>query len=168
MIPIVDNDMPVYLDKEKELDFIDLEAGSISDSSSSTTLCLPVKAKLSRCGLDTTGRISYPVQPQSRSERPLESTLVLFLPAKAAGRLYRNLRWTLMTPYRRLVSAALVLNLTTIVCLFGMPSWRRDRLNFGNAITATSINLTISVIMRQEYVVNLLVSCAFSVIIRIG
>jgi hypothetical protein len=88
----------------------------------------------------------------------LEKQLVLVpatpLPDKKYTRTLRNIRWTFCSVYRRLHFLVLAANIVAIIILAGLqkipsitPQW---------AATAVSINLTLSVMMRQELVINAL------------
>ncbi|OAP57859.1 hypothetical protein AYL99_08597 [Fonsecaea erecta] len=76
------------------------------------------------------------------------------MPDKKYTRVLRNLRWTIFSVYRRLNALALTANVIAIIVLATQhnllsmsPEW---------AATAVSINLTVSVLVRQELVINAL------------
>ena len=78
------------------------------------------------------------------------------VPEKIASRAFRNLRWTLFTPYRRLWVVAVVVNLTAFLAMSISPKSRGRLLTYSNTTSATSVNLALAVILRQEHVVNAL------------
>lgn len=88
---------------------------------------------------------------------PQETGKPHVLPSKAGSKLVRNLRWLVFSTYRRLFTLAFIANVATLVGLAAS-----DRLDFVNTATAASINLVVSLLMRQEHVINtlfLLSSC---------
>lgn len=87
------------------------------------------------------------------------------IPSKANGRTYRLLRWTLLSTYRRLFSSVLLCNLSALIGLLVTSSWRSEVLTYSPLATATSANLLVSMLVRQEHVINLLfmLSCSLPV-----
>jgi hypothetical protein len=76
------------------------------------------------------------------------------MPDKKYTRFLRNLRWTIFSVYRRLNALVLTANIIAIIVLatqHKLVSMSPDR-----AATAVSINLVVSVLMRQELVINTL------------
>ena len=83
-----------------------------------------------------------------------KSVSAVQMPAKRYSRVLRNLRWTIFSVYRRLSTLILAGNIIAIIVLATQhelvsmsPEW---------AGTAVSINLTLSVLIRQELVINTL------------
>jgi hypothetical protein len=76
------------------------------------------------------------------------------LPGKRYDRLTRNLRWTLLSVYRRLNILVLLPNIVVMVVLGA----QHNLLRLSPQIVATAIaaNLTASVLIRQELLINLL------------
>ena len=87
---------------------------------------------------------------QSINVPPPQATLYP-LPEKSEPRLLRNVRWLIFTAYRCLFTIAFVTNAAALVALSAA-----DRLTFSTTATAASVNLVVSVLMRQEHVINLL------------
>ncbi|EXJ61090.1 hypothetical protein A1O7_05243 [Cladophialophora yegresii CBS 114405] len=76
------------------------------------------------------------------------------MPDKKYTRPLRNLRWTIFSVYRRLNALILTANIIAIIILAAqhkLVSMSPER-----AASAVSINLTVSVLMRQELVINTL------------
>ena len=73
------------------------------------------------------------------------------LPEKKYARIMRNVRWTILSVYRRLNILVLTANVTTMVVL----ACRKKIANMTPeaAATAVSINLSVAVLIRQELVV---------------
>lgn len=80
--------------------------------------------------------------------------LTISLPNKKYTRIMRNIRWTILSVYRRLNMLVLTANLTAIVvlaCREKIVSMTPEA-----SATAVSINLSVTVLIRQELVVNAL------------
>ncbi|EXJ93289.1 hypothetical protein A1O1_01681 [Capronia coronata CBS 617.96] len=73
---------------------------------------------------------------------------------KKYNRIMRNLRWTVLSVYRRLSTLVLTANVLAIVVLAAQH--RLLSLSPESAATAVSINLTVAVLVRQELVINAL------------
>lgn len=71
---------------------------------------------------------------------------------------YRNIRWLLFSTYRRLFSFAFIANLGVLIGLSAS-----HKLTFSSAGTAAAVNLVMSILMRQEHVINTLFLLASSV-----
>ena len=79
------------------------------------------------------------------------------LPSKRERKIWRRLRYTLFAVYQRLFGIVLVANLISIITVL---TTRRNRQppgpSLGNLATATSANLTVTILIRQEMVINAL------------
>ncbi|KAL8723373.1 MAG: hypothetical protein Q9181_007297 [Wetmoreana brouardii] len=84
------------------------------------------------------------------------------LPPEKGAHSYMWLRYYFFTMYRRLFSIVFIGNLATILTIF---AYRRtlDNLQLSDLATATASNITVALLMRQEYVINLLFTVACSV-----
>ncbi|KAL9081068.1 MAG: hypothetical protein Q9159_007434 [Coniocarpon cinnabarinum] len=152
----------LFEEEEKTFGLYDSYASSISDvsvpssrDSDSILIDSSSQTALVPAAVISNNYSEEPCEAEKRVEHPTP-------PQKSGGRAYRNLRWTWLTPYRRLLSFVFILNVVVIVTFTAIPTWR-SRLNYSNATTATAINLTVAILMRQEYVVNLLFSSACAV-----
>ncbi|KEF51264.1 uncharacterized protein A1O9_12614 [Exophiala aquamarina CBS 119918] len=78
--------------------------------------------------------------------------LTINLPNKKYTRIMRNIRWTVLSVYRRLNILVLTTNIAAIAAL----ACRKILLSMTpeSAATAVSVNLSIAVLIRQELVVN--------------
>jgi len=79
------------------------------------------------------------------------------LPKKSHGRIFRHVRYTLFTVYRRLFTAVFILNMVGVVVLFiryhrstNSPVLLAD---FANIAAA---NIMVALLIRQDYIVNAL------------
>ena len=70
------------------------------------------------------------------------------LPEKVHGRVLRNLRWQLMSLYRRLFGIVFITNMAIFIaaCVRGA-----DALYLGKVAIA---NIFVAILMRQDYVIN--------------
>lgn len=84
------------------------------------------------------------------------------LPLEKGAPYHMWLRYYFFSMYRRLFSIVFIGNLVTIVTIF---SYRRtlNELQLSDLATATAANVTAALLMRQDYVVNLLFMIACSV-----
>ncbi|KZF24335.1 hypothetical protein L228DRAFT_208882 [Xylona heveae TC161] len=84
------------------------------------------------------------------------------LPSKRGTRPVRYLRHTFFTMYRRLFSVVFIANAAVLVALLARKyKSSSNTLKLTDVATATSANLMVSILMRQEHVINLLfVICA--------
>ncbi|KAL9592185.1 MAG: hypothetical protein Q9179_006971 [Wetmoreana sp. 5 TL-2023] len=84
------------------------------------------------------------------------------LPSEKGAHSYMWLRYYFFTMYRRLFSFVFIGNLATVLTIF---AYRRtlDNLQLSDLATATASNITVALLMRQEYVINLLFTVACSV-----
>lgn len=84
------------------------------------------------------------------------------LPPEKGARSHLWLRYYFFTMYRRLFSVVFIGNLATILIIF---IYRRtlDKLQLSDLATATASNITVTLLMRQEYVINCLFNVACSV-----
>ena len=103
---------------------------------------------------------TYQLTQPNESEEPWISKPSL--PMKVSFKCYRNVRWLVYTTYARLWSLAIFVNSIILSLLLCNTSWRDSALSLSGTATATSVNITISVLLRQEHMVNLLflISCA--------
>ena len=76
------------------------------------------------------------------------------LPAKRYLRLMRNIRWTILSVYRRLNIIVLLSNIIAMVVLAAKD--RLTTISPETSATAISLNLMVGVLMRQELVINML------------
>ncbi|KAL9608754.1 MAG: hypothetical protein Q9167_006426 [Letrouitia subvulpina] len=84
------------------------------------------------------------------------------LPPEKGAQSHMWLRYYFFTMYRRLFSVVLMGNIATILTIF---AYRRtlDNLQLSDLAIATASNITVALLMRQEYVINLLFTVACSV-----
>lgn len=75
------------------------------------------------------------------------------LPTKLGGHIYRVLRWNFFSVYRRLFTIVFLSNMIVLIVLLAKPG---SGLTYSNTITAAAVNLTLSILTRQEHVVNVL------------
>src|SRR5438034_1115912 len=95
------------------------------------------------------------------SARKLGNTVELFveldngpdltrdLPDKASGKRRRGLRYRVYIVYRRLFSLVWLLNIAAFIVIIAIPSINRTWLGL-----LSSINLSIAVLVRQDFVIN--------------
>ncbi|KAL8822709.1 MAG: hypothetical protein Q9191_006559 [Dirinaria sp. TL-2023a] len=108
---------------------------------------LPFRRQLghSRQPFNDTGWISVP--PKNLPQ----------LPPKRARRIWRRLRHTLFAVYQRLFSIVLIANIVSIIIVL---TTRRNKQppgpSLGNLATATAANLAVTILIRQEMVINAL------------
>ena len=102
----------------------------------------------------TSSKCELPVE--KGDVRPWDGYIDDLLPEKTHGRLLRNVRFQLMSLYRRLFGIVFVVNVVVLVhaCVVGT-----DALYLGQVTIA---NIFVAILMRQEYVVNTFfaVACA--------
>lgn len=84
------------------------------------------------------------------------------LPAKNGFHGERWLRHRFFSLYRRLFSVVLLANVIVLVVIL-TGSWRSKSLNLSDLANAASINLLMTVLMRQDHVINVLFAIATSV-----
>lgn len=84
------------------------------------------------------------------------------LPPKKGGYSHMWLRYYFFTMYRRLFSVVFIGNLATILTIF---VYRRtlDNLQLSDLASATAANITAALLMRQDYVINILFTVACSI-----
>ncbi|KAL6717774.1 hypothetical protein ACLMJK_003859 [Lecanora helva] len=84
------------------------------------------------------------------------------LPPERGAHKHMLLRYYFFTMYRRLFSIVFIGNLVAIITIF---AYRRtlNNLTLSDLATATAANVTASLLMRQDYVINLLFTIACSV-----
>ena len=101
---------------------------------------------------------TYPMLdgPEPRDEKET------VLPPEKGAHSHMWLRYYFFTMYRRLFSIVFIGNLVTILTIF---AYRRtlDNLQLSDLATATASNITVALLMRQEYVINLLFNMACAV-----
>jgi hypothetical protein len=73
------------------------------------------------------------------------------LPEKSAPRPLRNLRYIILSVYRRLFSVVFIVNMAIFIA-----SLARGGLHSATIATAVTGNLMVAVLMRQDYVINVL------------
>lgn len=98
--------------------------------------------------------------PSGSQEHLAEREFVL--PPEKGSYSHMWLRYYFFTMYRRLFSVVFIGNLATILIIF---AYRRtlDNLQLSDLATATASNITVALLMRQEYVINFLFKVACSV-----
>ena len=99
--------------------------------------------------------------PAPDSQETLAEKEFIIPPEKGAHS-HMWLRYYFFTMYRRLFSIVFIGNLVTILTIF---AYRRtlDNLQLSDLATATAANITVALLMRQEYVINFLFTVACSV-----
>ena len=140
-------------DEEKSIGLTTSSTSSVSD----TTVSLSIPEK-SWQGCSTRGGISGPFDSRCAADSDLGPGLPTTqgLPQKKGSRFYRNARWILLTPFRRLWLISILLNILAFFLLVSVAPWRKEHFTHLNTSTATSVNILIAVVIRQEFVVNLL------------
>ena len=83
-----------------------------------------------------------------------EEKTTYVLPPKRWNRVFRNLRWSVFSVYRRLNLAVVLSNVIAIVILSAQH--RLVELPFTDVALAVSVNIIVAVLIRQELVINLL------------
>ncbi len=136
------NEKGLDMDVPDKIGGFDTTIVSIRSMASSGSIHHPVKRDLSLWSNDSEdAEVAAPVQS----------------PAKRGNRIYRFLRWNFFSAYRRLFTMVFVANISVLVALLVRPGSGPDRgLTLQGTINATSANLLLSILMRQEHVVNLL------------
>lgn len=109
-------------------------SGSPSESSQSSTSDLSLK------------KPEAPADPTAAWAGYLET----IMPDKRQDKKARNLRHIIFIMYRRLFTIAFVTNMALIIA-FACKGWGKDLWKIG---TACGANLTVTVLMRQEHVIN--------------
>ena len=79
------------------------------------------------------------------------------LPPALGSPHYQQLRWKFLSMYRRMFTIVFTVNVAILIALAA-----RNTLSFDSAATAASANLTTSILMRQEHVINILFLVASS------
>lgn len=100
--------------------------------------------------------------PYDHSFSELASTMVLEkqptpavpMPEKKYDRILRNIRWTVLSVYRRLNIIVLTANIVAMIVL--ATQHRLLTMSPETAATAVSVNVTVAVLIRQELVINVL------------
>jgi NAD(P)H-flavin reductase len=115
------------------------KVSSTTLGSSCTTLCN-----------STVADMEDPKEPASKLPPPKGSTR------------YQAFRWRFFTPYQKLFAVVMIANFIPMVIMLvhigrtRRPTGARTRRDLANILTAVSINLTASIAIRNEHVVNLL------------
>ena len=108
----------------------------------------PIKKRLGHNvnpSYDSTWRLSVPPK-----EIPV-------LPSKKERRIWRRLRYTILAVYQRLFTIAFTANIIgLIIVLVRARNNHPSGPSVGALATATSVNVTVAIAMRQEYVINAL------------
>ncbi|KIW99447.1 uncharacterized protein Z518_11186 [Rhinocladiella mackenziei CBS 650.93] len=101
-------------------------------------------------------RLQDQSSPRSASTLILEKQPIpeIPMPVKKYTRIVRNLRWTVLSVYRRLNILVLTANITAMIVL--AIQHRLLSLSPETAATTVSTNLTVGVLIRQELVINAL------------
>lgn len=87
------------------------------------------------------------------SQSAVPSTIPV--PGKRQGRVLRNIRHTFCNVYRRLFSVVFVANMIAFVALLARIR-KTSMLPLSNIATAASANILVAIMIRQDYIVNLL------------
>ena len=108
----------------------------------------PIKKRLGHAAnssYDSTWRISVPPKQ------------VPVLPCKKERRIWRRLRYTILAVYQRLFTIAFTANIIGLIIeLVRSRNNHPSGPSIGALATATSVNVTVAIAMRQEYVINAL------------
>ena len=77
------------------------------------------------------------------------------LPAKRQGKIVRDVRFLVFDVYRRLFTIVFLANLIGFfVLLFTSGSLLKDNIAISHIATASSANILVSIMIRQDYVIN--------------
>lgn len=121
----------------------------------------PSKRKVSIVGTAQPAATTNPVPPEQSSSKTASSFILekqpipeIPLEDKKYNRMMRNMRWTVLSVYRRLNTLVLTANVIALAVLAARH--RLVSLSPESAATAVSINLTVAVLVRQELVINAL------------
>ena len=112
-------------------------------------------------------RLSWARQDSSRPaswkiSRPPEH--VPALPSKRERRIWRRMRYTLFAVYQRLFSIVFLSNMIALVIALVRTKDRHPSgPSIGNLSTATAANITVTVLIRQEFIINALYATSCSV-----
>lgn len=103
------------------------------------------------------GIVFTSVEAARSSDTDIDKNDVPRVPDKRYPRLFRGLRLRIFIIYRRLFSFVWLANLVTLICILAIPSIGRQWIT-----TVSYINLTIAVLIRQDFIINALytICCA--------
>ena len=87
---------------------------------------------------------------------------ILILPPERGRSTHMRLRYHVFTMYRRLFTFVFIGNVAIILTLFAYRRTLRH-LQLSDLATATAANITVALLMRQEYVINFLFTVACSI-----
>ena len=123
---------------------------SVSASEASMEEVMPPKSDM------IVSTVAMPNSQEFLSEKEIE------LPAERGRSTHMVLRYHFFNIYRRLFSLVFVSN---VVCFLTVFAYRRtfNNLTLGDLAIATASNVTAALLMRQDYVINLLFTVACSV-----
>lgn len=95
--------------------------------------------------------------PSSVATRQSDDLVVAVVPQKKGNRAYRWLRWNFGSVYRRIFAVAFLTNIVILITLAAIHKTRDDSyLTYDACATATSSNLLVSLIVRNEHFVNII------------
>ncbi|KAF2153369.1 hypothetical protein K461DRAFT_278183 [Myriangium duriaei CBS 260.36] len=81
------------------------------------------------------------------------------LPSTSTPQTYNLLRWGFFSVYRKMFAFVLSVNLTAMVAFFYQLKSNESIVNYGNAATAASANFCVSILIRNEHIINLGFRC---------
>lgn len=135
----------------------------LSRSTSSSTPILSSQSSKEHINEKSLGKASVAITtlPLPDSQEYLAEKEFILPPEKGAHS-HMWLRYYFFTMYRRLFSVVFIGNLATILTIF---AYRRtlNNLQLSDLATATASNITVALLMRQDYVINFLFTVACSV-----
>lgn len=128
----------------------DSEDGTSTDSTSCTSESTPGARS------EILDRIHHGKPAVSIAVPAVEGEAAHPLPPKKASRVYRCIRWSVLSVYRRLFTLAFLANIVVLLVLVIMWITGRRALVSGDIVTAVSANIFAAIAIRNEHVVNLL------------
>ncbi|KAJ9638611.1 hypothetical protein H2204_004087 [Knufia peltigerae] len=152
-VPIETNTTSSQSHGQEETFSLDSPYPRSQTESSEATACSPISSEIVFSKY-------YPVHDRTSSKSM--STMVhekhpaptTTMPEKKYHRILRNLRWTVMSVYRRLNILVLAINITAIIVL--ATQHKLLTMSPATAATAVAFNILLGVLIRQELVINAL------------
>ena len=126
---------------------------------SSSIVCSKSQSSIVEKTLSST-LVTVATRPVAYSQESL-SEKETDLPPEKGAHSHMWLRYYFFTMYRRLFSLVFIGNLAAILAIFAYRQTLRN-LQLSDLATATASNITVSLLMRQDYVINLLFTVACS------